>query len=244
MRLSTRTNYCYTPAHPMPYKIMLADDDPDISRVIDAWLKKEDYSVVHCYSGQEFLAKLETSKPDLILMDVLLGDADGSNLCKQLHENPTTRHIPVILMSANRTRDEDMISGLKGGADDYLLKPLKPAILLAKIETVLRRMRAPAELGEILRRHGLTLDVSKRTVRKGKKEIHLPRKEFDLLTVLLRRSGKVVSSKYLLETVWGHELEDYNDPHTVQVHLSRLKKRLGGFAVRIKTVVGSGYTIE
>jgi len=223
---------------------MITEDDPDISRVIDGWLKDGRYSVVHCYSGQEFLAKLKTSEPDLILMDVLLGDADGAQLCKQLRADSQTSHIPVILMSSTRIKDEDLVSGLDSGADDYLLKPFKPAVLIAKIEAVMRRIKAPAESREILRRYGLTLEVAKRIVRQGSREIHLPRKEFDLLTVLLRRPGKVTSSQYLLETVWGHELEDYNDPHTVQVHLSRLKKKLGEFAVRIKTVVGSGYTIE
>ncbi|MFH1726116.1 MAG: response regulator transcription factor [Elusimicrobiota bacterium] len=229
----------------MRYKILVADDDPAILRAVESWLKPEGYSVLRCQLGGEAVAKTLSSKPDLVLMDVLLGDADGVQLCRRLRQDPATGHIPVILMSGARTDDEDLVSGLRGGADDYLFKPLRRPVLLAKIDAVLRRFHAPEELHEVLRRYGLELDVSERTAKAGKKAVRLTRKEFDLLTVLLRRAGKVVPPKYLLETVWGYELETYNDTHTVQVHISRLKKKLGKtFSSRLENVIGAGYRLS
>jgi DNA-binding response OmpR family regulator len=223
---------------------MLADDDLTVSKVLGLYLEKGGYAVMHAYSGAEVLQKVAKSRPDILLMDVLLGDADGRDLCRRLRSDGTTRHIPIILISAAKTEEEDQVSGLRGGADDYLVKPVEREILLAKLEAVLRRSRAPQELQDILKRYGLVLNVSDRTAKLGRKEIVLTRKEFDLLTVLLRNSGKVSSPEYLLETVWGYETEDYNDPRTVQVHISRLKKKLGkGFASHIKNVIGSGYIL-
>jgi len=228
----------------MRYKVMLADDDLTVSKVLGIYLEKGGYAVTHAYSGAEVLQKIAKSRPDILLMDVLLGDADGRDLCRRLRSDPATLHIPIVLISASKTREDDQVSGLKGGADDYLLKPIQREILLAKLEAVLRRSRAPQELQEVLKRYDLVLNVSDRTARLGRKEIALTRKEFDLLTVLLRNSGKVSSPDYLLETVWGYETEDYNDPRTVQVHISRLKKKLGRpFAAHVKNVIGSGYIL-
>ncbi|MEE8425290.1 MAG: response regulator transcription factor [Elusimicrobiota bacterium] len=229
----------------MRYKIMVADDDPSIRRIVEVLLKKAGYSIVLCESGNEVLAKAQKSNPDLLLMDVLLGDADGRKLCTILKKEPATRHIPIVLMTATRKKDEDMVSGLRGGADDYLFKPMSPPVLLAKVEAVLRRLRAPEQLREVLELCGLTLNVSQRTVKLKGKEIELSRKEFDLLTVLLRKRDEVLSPNFLLETVWGYEIEDYNDPHTVHVHMSRLKKKLGkSFASRIQNIIGSGYKLS
>ncbi|MFC1678760.1 response regulator transcription factor [Elusimicrobiota bacterium] len=229
----------------MRQKVLLADDDPDIAETVGLWLKKAGYSVVCAYSGDEAMAKVGKSQPDIVLMDVLLGDANGMQLCSLIRKDPGTRHIPVILMSSKRTGENDMVSGLGGGADDYLVKPLNPRVLTAKVEAVLRRVTTPKETGQVLKRFGLELNVSERKVKVGRKSVQLTRKEFDLLSVLLRRPGKVMSPNYLLETVWGYETEDYNDPRTVQVHISRLKKKLGkSFASHIKNVIGSGYSLD
>jgi len=223
-------------------KIMVVDDDQDINACFAAWLKKAGFSVLSCYSGREMAEKLERSQPDALLMDVVLGDADGVELCRRIRSDPRTRHIPVILVSASRTQEADAVSGLYEGADDYLFKPVTPQMLVAKLAAVLRRARAPEEIKDVLRRHDITLDVAGRKVTVRGREVQLTRKEFDLLTVFLRKEGKVLNPKFLLETVWGYELEDYNDTHTVEVHLSSLKKKLGKtFASQITNVVGAGY---
>jgi len=229
----------------MRKKVLIADDDAEFADALGLWLKKGGFSVVFAYSGDEAMAKVGKSQPDIVLMDVLLGDANGMQLCTQIRKAPATRHIPVILMSSKRTAPNDMVNGLGGGADDYLSKPVNPKVLTAKVEAVLRRMRTPEDTGEVLKRFGLELDVNERKVKVGRKSVQLTRKEFDLLTVLLRKPGKVLSPNYLLETVWGYETEDYNDPRTVQVHISRLKKKLGKtFSSRIRNVIGSGYSLD
>ena len=223
-------------------KIMVVEDNQDINEGYSAWLRKAGFSVVSCYSGREMAEKLQLSQPDAVLLDVMLGDADGVELCRNLRADPRTRHIPVILMSAARTEEKDAVAGLYEGADDYLIKPVTEQLLLAKLMVVLRRVRAPKEIKDVLRRHGITLNVTERKVLAQGLDVQLTRKEFDLLTVLLRKEGKVLDAKQLLETVWGYELEDYNDTHTVEVHISSLKKKLGkALASQIENVVGSGY---
>ncbi len=228
----------------MRHKILVIDDDPVIQKAIGIWLKKAGYAVVTWDSGGEAIQKVKESKPDLVLMDVLLGDADGRKLCTELRNDPQSAHIPIVLISGSKTDVKDMVQGLKGGADDYLFKPLNQDLLLAKLETVMRRFNAPKELDDKLKAFGLDINVSERTVKMKGKSISLTRKEFDLLTVLLRKKGKVLSPQFLLETVWGYELELYNDTHTVQVHMSRLKKKLGkSFSSRVENVIGSGYKV-
>jgi DNA-binding response OmpR family regulator len=225
------------------YKVLVVDDERDVADCVAIWLRKARFAVVTCYSGGEALDKVMDSLPDLVVMDVMLGDADGVDICRRLRFDPRTRHIPIILVSGSRTSEEDTVTALYEGADDYLAKPLTPRNLIARVSAVLRRMQAPQELEDVLHRNGLTLNVSERTARVSGRTVPLTRKEFDLLTLLLRREGKVLSPKYLLETVWGYELEDYNDTHTVEVHVSSLKRKLGrAFAARIVNTVGAGYS--
>jgi two-component system phosphate regulon response regulator PhoB len=227
------------------YKIMVVDDDRDITETTALYLRQAGYSVITCFSGDELLRKIKTSQPDLVLSDVMLGDSSGVELCARIRQDPGTRHIPIILVSGSRISEEDTASALYEGADDYLVKPVSPRVVIAKVCAVLRRVKAPLELSEVLRRNGLALNVPERTASMDGRQVQLTRKEFDLLTLLLRKERKVLSSKYLLETVWGYELEDYNDTHTVEVHISSLKKKLGRkFASQITNVIGSGYRLD
>lgn len=228
----------------MATKVLIADDDPAILRVVDSWLKEAGFSVCRCGSGSDVIEAVRRAKPEVVLMDVLLGDANGMQLCARLRQDRATQRIPVILMSGSKTEDEDLVSGLRGGADDYLFKPLKAKVLIAKLNTILRRFAAPEELEDELSRYGLVLNVSERTVKVKGKEVPLTRKEFDLLTVFLRKAGRLLKPQYLLEAVWGYETDAYNDPHTVHVHISRLKKKLGpSFSRHITNVIGSGYRL-
>jgi DNA-binding response OmpR family regulator len=229
----------------MSIKILVADDDPTIRLLVEKTLKKEGFSIVMCKTGREVPDRVRSSKPDLVLLDVMLGDADGVELTRDLRKDPSTRAIPVILISGKRTEEDDLVFGLEGGADDYLVKPINPKFLTTKVQAVLRRFQTPSELSEVLEHYNLSVDVSERFVKVSGKDVKLTKKEFDLLTVFLRRKGKLLSPQYLLETVWGYEPETYNDPHTVQVHISRLKKKLGnGFAERLENVIGSGYRLN
>lgn len=227
------------------HKILVADDDVLLREMVKLWLKKANYRVIECSTGASVQNTVLQEKPDLVLLDVVLGSDDGLRLCNQLKADSKSRHIPVLLISGARMEESDQVTGLEGGADDYLVKPLNRRLLTAKIEAVLRRFHAPEELSEVLESYGLSLNVPARRVTLDGQEIRLTRKEFDLLMALLRKKGLVVTPTYLLESVWGYETDVYDDPHTVEVHISRLKKKLGkNFASHISTLVGSGYRLD
>ncbi len=229
----------------MRRKILVADDDATTRSLVGLWLRKGGYVGIPCPRAEEVLAAALQSNPDLILLDVVFGPADGIEICRQLKKHRTLKSLPVVLMSGARLQDDDMVDGLQGGADDYLLKPLHRDLLLAKIEAVLRRALLPRELPQIYRRYGLHVNVTEHRVKVEDREVELTRKEFDLLNALLKSQGGVLSAQDLLESVWGYEKGVYDDPHTVEVHLSRLKKKLGtSFSSHITTLVGSGYRLD
>jgi two-component system phosphate regulon response regulator PhoB len=229
----------------LPQKILVTDDNAQLRKMLVRFLQNVDYNVVSCSSGAQALALASIEKPDLVLLDVVIGKPDGMEVCNLLKRQALTRNVPVILISGDRMEDSDMVKGLDSGADDYLLKPIKESILAAKVASVLRRFRAPQELRDVLEQYGLRLDVSARKVALEGQEVKLTRKEFDLLTVLLRECGKVVTPRSLLETVFGYDAEVYTDIHTVEVHISRLRKKLGPkFSTHIKNIMGSGYRFD
>jgi two-component system alkaline phosphatase synthesis response regulator PhoP len=229
----------------MTWSILVGDDDATIRKLYSAWLKKAGHTPIACSSGAEVETQINKTAPDLILLDVVFGKSDGRALCRKLREAAPTKNLPVILISGEKTDDKDVVSGLSGGADDYLLKPVRQPVLLAKVEAVLRRFRAPKELGQTLERQGLKLNVTERTVQVDSKDVTLTRKEFDLLTTLLRNEDHLIKTTDLLQTVWGYEPDTYSDPHTLQVHVSRLKKKLGKrFTARLENVIGSGYRLK
>ncbi|TBR20988.1 response regulator transcription factor [bacterium] len=225
--------------------ILVADDDPVVTKQLELALIKSGFAVLTCPDPGRFLDEAEAALPDLILLDVVFGPRDGRDLCRALRRSAAAKTVPVILMSAVRKGAEDMVEGLKGGADDYLVKPIEPALLSAKIEAVMRRYGAPKELATTLNHYGLSLSVIERKVKAAGKDVSLTRKEFDLLTALLRRPGRVLTARDLLEKVWGYEPGEYDDPNTVHVHISRLRRKLGkSFSDRLTTLVNVGYRLD
>lgn len=230
----------------MRFKILVVDDDRHNREALKLLLEKEDFSVILAQSGGEAQLAAIDSKPDVILMDVALPDTDGIALCRRFKSDRRTAFIPVLLMSGQYKEVEKQVEGMEeGGADDYLVKPFSSLLLVAKMRTVLRRYSAPEELKELLKTEGLELDVQARTVSLKERRVPLTRKEFDLLTTFLRKKDKVLSVPYLLETVWGYNPADYNDPSTIQVHLSSLRRKLGPkLGKKIVSVPGLGYRFE
>jgi len=229
----------------MAAKILVVDDDKTILEMIRRYLSANGMSCVVTDSGSEALLLVRESRPDLILVDAEMPGLDGHSVCRVLKKEAATRHIPVIIMSGARVEESDVLAGFSGGADDYVLKPFSLAVLLARLQAVLRRFKTATADGEILKKVGIELDPAGRTVKVGGKEISLTRKEFDLLSVLISKAGRVLSVNYLLETVWGYDPADYNDPGTVEVHVSHLRKKLGPkLAKRIVAVIGHGYKFE
>lgn len=226
-------------------RIFLVDDDADMRRVYGDVLTAEGYAVRRFSGGDEAFAAAKETVPDLVLSDVSMPKGGGLALLEKLRADKTTARVPFILMSGVRKGAADQADGLDQGADDYLAKPVSGALLLAKVAAVLRRFAAPEELGDRLKVHGLVLDVIARTVTVGGKRVLLTRKEFDLLTALLRKTGTVLTVPYLLETVWGYDPAEYSDPHTIGVHVSTLRRKIGPkVAERIVAVPGLGYRFE
>ncbi len=226
-------------------RILLVDDEPDNRRVYGDVLEAEGYAVKRVANAREAFAAALESVPDLVLSDVAMPGGDGLSLLAKLRANKVTACVPVILMSGVRKASDDQAEGLDEGADDYLPKPLTPALIRAKVAAVLRRYGAREELGESLKAQGLAIDVAARTVTVSGKRIGLTRKEFDLLTTFLRKAGRVLSVPFLLETVWGYDPADYSDPHTIGVHVSTLRRKIGSkIAARIVAVPGLGYRFD
>jgi DNA-binding response OmpR family regulator len=226
-------------------RILVVDDEADNRRVYGFLLEKEGYAVKTASNAADALAAAIESPPDLIISDVTMPGDDGLTFLKKIKAEKSTQGVPFILMSGVRKGADEQAEGIEKGADDYLPKPVPPALLRAKVAAVLRRYDAPRELVDTLKTNGLTLDVAARVVKVGGKRVPLTRKEFDLLTTLMRRRGRVLSIPYLLETVWGYDPADYSDPHTVGVHVSTLRKKIGkSIGDRIVSVPGLGYRFD
>jgi len=230
----------------MPKKILLVDDDRKLLEAMRYYLENHDFSVVFTDNGSEALLLARDSKPDLVVTDVEMPGLDGFALCKAIKASGGAAAVPVIIISGGKTEDTDIVAGYDRGADDYLTKPFSFSVLVVKINAVLRRYSANSgPAAKKTKEQGLVLDPAARTVKISGKPAALTRKEFDLLTLLIEKKGRVLSVSYMLETVWGYDIMNYNNPHTVESHISSLRKKLGAkVAARILNVTGYGYKFE
>ncbi len=226
--------------------ILVVEDDNRLRKFFTKALEGENYRVIAMQTAEEAFASMRDIHADLVLSDVVLkGGMDGTTLCRELRSRPETSHLPIVLMSGRRMEEEDQVQGLGAGADDYLLKPVSSKVLVAKIQSVLRRYKAPRDLAETLKAHGLTLDVQSRVAMYRGQTISLTRKEFDLLTAFLRQPGQVLTTNYLLEWVWGVDPSMDLDTRTLTVHVSSLRNKLGEpLGGRIANVPRLGYRFE
>ncbi|MBI4655957.1 MAG: response regulator transcription factor [Elusimicrobia bacterium] len=226
----------------MRHKALIVDDDKSMLQITRRYLENHDFQVIFTENPSEALLLAKDSKPDLIITDAEMPGLDGFSLCKAVKENSETSDIPVIIVSGKKLGEGDIIKGYERGADDYLIKPFSFPILLAKANAVLRRYDVPRQKSERISKLNITIDPSGRAVKIQGKTINLTRKEFDLLVILMTKEGKVLSIPYLLETVWGYDPADYNDPHTIEVHMSSLRKKLGPrIAKHFISLTGHGY---
>jgi len=230
----------------MAKKILLVEDDRSMLEVMRRYLENHGFSVVFTDNGSEALLLVRDSSPDMVVTDVDVPGLDGFALCKAIKCSAETSAVPVIIISGEKTGDSDLVSGYDKGADDYLTKPFAFSVLTAKINAVLRRYASHSgPHATKIREQGLELDPSARTVKVGGKAVALTRKEFDLLMLLLEKKGRVLGVPYILETVWGYDMATYDNPHTVETHVSSLRKKLGSkFAPRLVSVTGHGYKFE
>jgi two-component system, OmpR family, alkaline phosphatase synthesis response regulator PhoP len=224
--------------------ILVVDDEADIVDMLKYNLGKEGYKVLTARSGK---AALEQAKyfPDLILLDVLLPEMDGWEVCKQLKSDPGTSSIPTLFLTAKGS-EVDEVLGLELGADDYIVKPLSVRKLLARVKAVLRRMESAAKdaqpTADIIHIDNMEINIPNYSVRIGRQEIALTRREFQTLVHLATNRGRVLSREGLLKVVWGEDLRVVD--RTVDVHISKIREKLGPYGDYIETVKGVGYRMK
>jgi len=221
--------------------VLVVEDDPAQLEVLVYNLGAEGYIVESADNGDEALLKIRELEPDLVVLDWMLPNVSGIEICRQLKSKADTRAIPVIMLSA-RSEEDDRVRGLEIGADDYVVKPYSIAELLARIRTQLRRSR-PSSVGQQLEHDDIVLDVTEHRVFRGDSTLKLGPTEFRLLSTFMERPGRVWSREQLLDRVWGRDI--YVDTRTVDVHVGRLRKSLcsTGGEDPIRTVRGAGYAL-
>ena len=221
--------------------ILVVEDEPAQREVLAYNIAAEGFDVLTADSGDEALLIARETPPDLIILDWMLPNVSGIEVCRQLKSGTQTARIPVIMLSA-RSEEVDKIRGLETGADDYVTKPYSLAELLARTRSQLRRTR-PSSVGETLEYEDIKLDTSAHRAFRGDAQINLGPTEFRLLTAFMERPGRVWSREQLLDRVWGRDI--YVDSRTVDVHVGRLRKALrgGGESDPIRTVRGAGYAL-
>ena len=227
----------------MQEKILIIEDEPDIVRMLEYNLKKEGLRVVSAPDGQAGLRQARKQCPDIILLDLMLPEIDGLEVCRALRQERDTAGIPVIMLTA-KGRESDKVVGLELGADDYITKPFSVGELIARIKAVLRRSRDKEKLPDIFKAGNLTIDFSKIKVSVGNKRLELTAKEFELLSALIKAKGRVLSRDYLLDNIWGFDNALEIQSRTVDVHIQTLRKKLKQEAKRIVTVKNYGYRFE
>ena len=225
--------------------LLIVDDSREVLTVLKRQLEAEGYTVLVADNASEAVMLVEESRPDLILTDIDMPGLDGHAFCRILKRKPATASIPVLMMSGVDVRERDALDGYESGALDYLLKPIPPKILSAKVKAVLGAGAKGFKADDRLRLAGLAVSPSTRAAKLDGKALELTPREFDLLVALLQSGGRVLSVNYLLSTVWRVDPAEKNDPRSVEVHVSRLRKKLGPkFAKRIVNVIGHGYKLE
>lgn len=225
-------------------RILVVEDDRDINELVRYNLEREGFDVLSLYEGGQAFDMVLTRKPDLVLLDLMLPQCDGLEICRQIKEDPKTKKIPIIMITAKGT-EADIVIGLSLGADDYLAKPFSPSILLARIKAVFRRTNTAAEEKDIqeIRQWGdLVLDLPKHKVSYKNHPISLTSIEFAILEFLSRSPGRVFSRDQILDNVW--EEGKYIVDRAVDVHIRGLRKKFGVAQDYIETVRGVGYRFK
>lgn len=223
--------------------ILVVDDEQDIVDLISYNLSKEGYEVATANNGTDAVEVAQRLRPDLVILDIMMPGMDGFEVCRALRQDSSLQSMAIVFLTA-KAGEIDQILGLELGADDYIQKPISPRVLLARVKTILRRgservrtetVAAP----EVLRVGTIEVNRQNYTVKIDGKETFFPKKEFELLAFLASNRGKVFSRETLLRRIWGESV--YVIDRTVDVHVSKVREKLGKYGNRIETVKGVGY---
>ncbi|MFC3568266.1 phosphate regulon transcriptional regulator PhoB [Paracoccus sp. TOH] len=221
--------------------VLVVEDEGAQREVLKYNLESEGFQVVMAENGDEAMLLVAEEQPDLIVLDWMLPNVSGIEICRRVKADPSTRQIPIIMLSA-RSEEVDRVRGLETGADDYVVKPYSVVELMARLRTQLRRTR-PASMGERLSFGDIILDAAEHRVFRAGQPLHLGPTEFRLLSTLMEKPGRVWTREQLLDRVWGRDI--YVDTRTIDVHVGRLRKALmtHGGDNPVRTVRGTGYSL-
>lgn len=222
--------------------ILIIEDEKNIRELVRYNLEREGFRVLAEAKGNAGLEAVLREKPALIVLDLMLPEMNGLEICKTLKRNDKTRLIPIIMLTA-KSAESDKVVGLELGADDYVTKPFSPREFVARVKAVLRRAKDKSP-EEILRSGTIELDVTKHELRLKGKPVETTAKEFDLLHVLMSSRGRALTREVLLSKVWGYENSVNIETRTVDMHIGQLRKRLGKESERIVTVKSVGYRFD
>lgn len=217
-------------------KILLVDDEPDILEIVGYNLKAEGYQVFTASNGAEGVKTAKKVLPHLILLDIMMPEMDGIEACEKIRSINSLEDVIVSFLTA-RGEDYSQVAGFDAGADDYITKPVKPKVLVSKIKSLLRRLKTEEKTDTTTQIGDITINRDEYVVFKGDERISLPRKEFELFSLLASKPGKVFKREVILDTVWGNEV--VVGGRTIDVHIRKLREKIGDHY--FKTVKGVGY---
>jgi two-component system alkaline phosphatase synthesis response regulator PhoP len=224
-----------------PKKILIVEDEPDIAQLVKLYLEKDGFHTNVARSGVEALTLIKAGSPDLVILDLMLPEMDGIEVCKKIRNAPDTALLPVIMLTA-KSEESDTIVGLELGADDYVTKPFSPKALAARVKALFRRLERTDDPKQSSVTFGpLVLDLARHEITVKGKEVSLTAKEFGLLEHLLRHPGRVLTRDVLLNAVWGYDY--YGTTRTVDVHIRRLKLKIPLLDGAIISVKSLGYKL-
>lgn len=219
-------------------KVLLVDDEPDILEFLSYNLVKEGFKVYTASNGVEAIETALKVRPDVIILDVMMPEMDGVETCMRIRETEELKHVAISFLTA-RGEDYSQIAGFDAGGDDYIMKPVKPRILVSRIKALLRRnVGAPAD--KPVSTEGVSIDHERYEATVHGATINLPRKEFELLSLLMSKPGKVFTREVIMSTVWGDEV--VVGDRTIDVHIRKLREKIG--AQYISTIKGVGYKFQ
>jgi|TARA_B110000914_G_scaffold216987_1_gene222594 two-component system alkaline phosphatase synthesis response regulator PhoP len=223
----------------MSYRILLVDDEPDILEIVGYNLKKEGFEISTAKDGVQAISQAKKHKPHLIIMDVMMPNLNGIEACEKIREIPELSKTIITFLTA-RSEDYSQIAGLEAGADDYITKPVKPKVLLSKVNALLRRFDKKETTTAQASFKGVVIDTDRYKVLKEGVELKFAKKEFELLQLLFSAVGKVFTREDIMNTVWGTDV--FIGDRTIDVHIRKLREKLGNDF--IETIKGVGYRLK
>jgi DNA-binding response OmpR family regulator len=222
--------------------ILIIDDEPDLIRLLDHNLTKADYLVLSARDGKSGLSMARKHQPDLVILDIMMPEMDGLEVCRRLRQDPATADIPILMLTA-KAEEPDRVLGLELGADDYVAKPFGVRELLARVKALLRRLDVASDPSEVVRIGKLIIDSGRRSVTIDDKPLQLTATEFNLLRALAERAGRVMSRDDLISLARGEDVSVID--RTVDVHIASLRHKMGRrYGAMIETVRGAGYRLK